>query len=1072
MHLTDEVTSEVQFIRQRSRPQGPAQRTSRDRGSHAAARPVSCHRCGGSHSPESCRFKGAACNFCKRKGHIERVCRAKSNSLTPRQKRILKASSSTNSEKESADSLCVNATHISTHNVSATPFTATVLLNNTPVKMEVDSGAALTLISEATYRQLPADSGLDLFPSVPVLRDFQGQPIPILGASNVSVKYGPFSGILQVVVAKGKRCNLLGRNWFNHLKIQLTGVHQVTNRSIEELLEKYAELFSDSLGVVKGPPVTLYTDDSVAPIQMSARRVPFALKHRIEEELNRLVSQGILEPVLHTTWATPIVPVVKSNGDIRICGDYKCTVNKALRKDLYKIPSVNELLTTLKKGKVFAKLDLAQAYQQLVVDEASAELQTIITHKGAFKPKRLQYGISSAPGIFQRFMDTLLANLDDVVTYFDDVLVVARSEAELASTLKQVFHRLLQAGIRLKRDKCVFGLQNVNFLGYRIDASGIHPSEGKVAVIHNFPSPENKQQLQAFLGLLNFYHNFLANKAEIAEPLHRLLDNNSKWSWTHRHAEAFKRLKQLISSNLVLTQYDDSLPLTLTCDASPHGVGCVLAHITASGIEKPIAFHSRTLSSAERKYAQIDREALAIIVGIKKFHEYVFGRHVEIRTDHKPLLGLLARAMQTPVGMSPRMVRWSILLSAYDYDLVYRPGKEISNADALSRIPQAVELADDSQPLEVLMLESMHNPPITAHVIAQETSRDPVLDRVKKWTQKGWPRNSVPEAFKPFGPHRSELSVHKDCVLRDSRVVIPLSLRTQVLQLLHAGHPGIVRMKSLARSYVWWPGLDRDVEKTVLSCLQCQENRHNPPRENEHRWPEARTPWSRIHVDFFGPFQGKMFMIVVDAFSKWVEVKIVPTASTKAAVSVLRTLFATHGIPDSVVSDNGTAFTSAEFLEFVKSNCIQHLTTAPFHPASNGQAERLVQSTKEALRKESAKEWNVRLARLLLAQHSTPSSATGKSPAELLLNRRLVTLLDKLRPEEAHADVVEHRKRRAFETDDLVFARCFQQSKKWIPAVVVSRLGQLMYVVRTSQGQVWKRHVDQLFSRQPNAVAQ
>ncbi|KHJ39809.1 hypothetical protein D918_10165 [Trichuris suis] len=376
--------------------------------------------------------------------------------------------------------------------------------------------------------------------------------------------------------------------------------------------------------------------------------------------------------------------------------------------------------------------------------------------------------------------------------------------------------------------------------------------------------------------------------------------------------------------------------------------------------------------------------------------------------------------MQTPVGMSPRMVRWSILLSAYDYDLVYRPGKEISNADALSRIPQAVELADDSQPLEVLMLESMHNPPITAHVIAQETSRDPVLDRVKKWTQKGWPRNSVPEAFKPFGPHRSELSVHKDCVLRDSRVVIPLSLRTQVLQLLHAGHPGIVRMKSLARSYVWWPGLDRDVGKTVLSCLQCQENRHNPPRENEHRWPEARTPWSRIHVVFFGPFQGKMFMIVVDAFSKWVE----------------------------------------------------HLTTAPFHPASNGQAERLVQSTKEALRKESAKEWNVRLARLLLAQHSTPSSATGKSPAELLLNRRLVTLLDKLRPEEAHADVVEHRKRRAFETDDLVFARCFQQSKKWIPAVVVSRLGQLMYVVRTSQGQVWKRHVDQLFSRQPNAVAQ
>ncbi|KFD50698.1 hypothetical protein M513_08505, partial [Trichuris suis] len=190
---------------------------------------------------------------------------------------------------------------------------------------------------------------------------------------------------------------------------------------------------------------------------------------------------------------------------------------------------------------------------------------------------------------------------------------------------------------------------------------------------------------------------------------------------------------------------------------------------------------------------------------------------------------------------------------------------------------------------------------ITAHVIAKETSLDSVLDRVRKWTQKGWPRNPVPEAFKPFVPHRSELSVHKDCVLRDSRVEIPLPLRTQVLQLLHAGQPGIV----------WWPGLDKDVEKTVLSCLPCQENRHNLPRENEHRWPEARTPWSKIHVEFFGKTVPRE--------------AIVQTVSTKAAVSVLRTLFATHGIPDYVVNDNSTAFTSAEFAEFMKSNCIQHL---------------------------------------------------------------------------------------------------------------------------------------------------
>ncbi|OUC42203.1 hypothetical protein D917_10354, partial [Trichinella nativa] len=163
------------------------------------------------------------------------------------------------------------------------------------------------------------------------------------------------------------------------------------------------------------------------------------------------------------------------------------------------------------------------------------------------------------------------------------------------------------------------------FLGYRIDAEGIHPSEKKVEAIHKAPRPKNKQELQAFM----------ANKAEAAEPLHRLLDKVALWKWTHRHEKAFQKVKALITSNAVLAEYDDQLPLILTCDASPHGVGCVLAHRLPCGREAPIAFHSRTLAAAERKYAQIDREALAIIVGVKKFHNYVFGRHVEIRTDHK-----------------------------------------------------------------------------------------------------------------------------------------------------------------------------------------------------------------------------------------------------------------------------------------------------------------------------------------------------------------------------------------------------------------------------------------------------
>uniref|UniRef100_A0A5S6QCJ0 Reverse transcriptase domain-containing protein n=1 Tax=Trichuris muris TaxID=70415 RepID=A0A5S6QCJ0_TRIMR len=256
---------------------------------------------------------------------------------------------------------------------------------------------------------------------------------------------------MVAVVVKGQRCNLVGRNWFKPLGINLDGIYQLNLSPLHQLVDEYADLFSRKIIAVKTPPVTLHVDGSVPPIQMSARRVPFALKDRISQEIDRLVEQDILDPVQHAEWTTPIVPTIKGDGSVSICGDYKCTVSKALQKDLYQIPVVNDVLSMLKKGKIFAKLDLAQAYQQLPVDEASAKLQTIITHKGAFKPTKLQFGIASAPGIFQRFMDTVFANLKWVVPYFDDVLIVAESTMELLEVLNEVSNRLHRIGMRLKR---------------------------------------------------------------------------------------------------------------------------------------------------------------------------------------------------------------------------------------------------------------------------------------------------------------------------------------------------------------------------------------------------------------------------------------------------------------------------------------------------------------------------------------------------------------------------------------------------------------------------------------------
>ncbi|XP_058023902.1 uncharacterized protein K02A2.6-like, partial [Ahaetulla prasina] len=646
-------------------------------------------------------------------------------------------------------------------------------------------------------------------------------------------------------------------------------------------------------------------------IRLKARRVPFALKPKIDQELEKLVSQGILVPVDHAKWETPIVTPVKPDGSVRICADYKATLNKALQKSAYPVPVVQHLLHSLGQGQVFAKLDLAQAYQQLPVDSSTAEAQTIVTHRGAFKCTRLQFGVSVAPGLFQNLMERLLQGLPGVVPYFDDVLVSA-------------------------------------FLGYWIDREGIHPTESKVRAIRKAPAPQNKTELQAFLGLVNFYAVFLKNKATIAEPLHKLLAKTAVWSWGKAEAKAFEGVKNLLSSDSLLIQYNGTLPLVLVCDASPYGVGAVLSHRLPNGTEAPIAYYSRTMSSAERNYSQLDREALAIVSGVKKFHEYVFGHDFEIVTDHRPLLGLLAGDRPTPVALSPRLTRWTIFLAAYSYKLLHRPGKELGHADALSRCPLPETIEDPTPGTPILLIDSLDSGPVTSKEVARASYKDITIRTVIGWVQRGWPA-APGERFKEFVKKREELSVQGGCLLWGDRVVIPEKLRKNVLELLHEGHPGIMRMKGLARSYVWWPLMDKEISDRVGKCQACQESRPLPPTAPIREWEKPQGPWSRIHIDFAGPFHGQTFLVVVDAYSKWLEIILMRSTTAESVISVLRHLFVTHGLPDTLVSDNGPQFTATQFEGYLAEEGIRHVLSAPFHLATNGLAERFVRSAKEAL---------------------------------------------------------------------------------------------------------------------------
>ena len=324
---------------------------------------------------------------------------------------------------------------------------------------------------------------------------------------------------------------------------------------------------------------------------------------------------------------------------------------------------------------------------------------------------------------------------------------------------------------------------------------------------------------------------------------------------------------------------------------------------------------------------------------------------------------------------------------------------------------------------------------------------------------------------------RDELSTHNGCILWGNRVVIPARGQRQLLEDLHTAHPGIVRMKNLARSYLWWPGLDADIEGKVKSCEVCQLHRAAPAAAPLHPWEWPEKPWSRIHIDHAGPFMGQLFLIVIDAYSKWIEVYPTSSTSATATIEILRRAFATHGLPEMVVSDNGTGFASEEFGNFMTKNGILHVKTAPRHPSSNGLVERSVRIFKEGMKKLEGSGGTVhtKLSRFLLAYRSTPQTTTGVTPAELLFNRRLRTRLDLIRPDVRHREETQQlsqkeqhdntRTAQQFAEGDKVLVKNFSSGPKWKKAHIESRTGPLSYTVKYEDGVVTRRHVDHLLKR-------
>ena len=948
--------------------------------------------------------------------------------------------------------------------ISNCPIKVKLLLNDTSnTCFEVDTGSFVS-----TLRQDDAiRAGICIIPTSETALAYGGASIHLLGECIIPVRLGDVSKEVKFLVVDNKEVNLFGRDLCNVFNINLA-VPSDTNSFYNiknDVLKKHAEYLSEDFKSCVKETVSLnLTPPDCKPIFAKARPVPVKMKSKVDAEINRLVDAGILTKVYRSNWASPTVNVIKKNGQVRLCGDFSSTVNCYLDPVNYPLPSIDDVISQMNNSKVFSKLDLQNAYLQLPLDSNSKQFCTINTCSGLYAFNFLPFGLTASSGIFQSFISKLLNGIPGVINYQDDILIHSSDINQHNVTLDKVLTVLKEAGIKLNNKKCDFYVTKVEYLGHIFDANGVQPNPDKIRAIIDAPAPRNVKQTQAFVGLCNYYSRFIRNFASKFAPLYALLKKNAQFKWNEEQQQCFDLIKKLFKNHGVLKIFDSNKETLLETDSSAYGTAAVLMQRDNPGeMWYPIEFASRTLNSNEQNYSNLEREALSVIFGVTKFRKYLLGLPFVIHNDQMPLRKLFAHNASIPLNCSARVQRWALKLSQFNYEFIYSKGVDNVNSDCLSRIPLS-DTEHVCEPYELIFsINSINVMPITCHDIKNHTNMSKDLTELKHFIKYGFPNRLNNQNLKIFQSKANQLSIFDDCIMFGNRVFIPESLRTIVLNQIHDGHPGISAMKSIARSIIWYPNLDIDIENLVKSCNQCMAVAAKPKKSNV-QWPIPKRVWSRVHIDHFF-FENHICLVVVDALSRYIECEIVKNTSAAETIEALRLVFSRNGLCDVIVSDNCSSFTAQDFGDFLKQNGIEHITSPPYQPASNGQAEVSVRIIKDMMKKNKCNlSFKSRLSKVLMQYRSCPHSVTKSSPSVALNGRKLITVRDKLNPHFCTAEKsTESKSIRTFETGDKVFVLNLREGEKWLEGTVIQKLGINVYGVHIeSLNVIWKRHANQL----------
>ncbi|XP_017476105.1 PREDICTED: uncharacterized protein K02A2.6-like isoform X2 [Rhagoletis zephyria] len=1044
-----------------------------------------CWQCGRMHFVRECSFTSHKCTQCGKVGHKEGYCSCFSERKPAMAKR-------NETKKKSRKRKFIRSVFTACENGSHNRRFVTIEINGVGLQLQHDTGSDVTIISTQNWKRIGSPSLRSCQKS---FRDASANQISIAGEFEADIVMKGKKK--QATITVSPNLNLLGTDIISLFELWDTRITEYTScRNVQtsskltqpNLLAMFPSIFRDEIGHFTAQKVHLQLKPQAVPVFRPKRSIAYAARDQVERELKRLEDEGIISPINFSKWSAPIVVVKKASGDVRICGDYSTGLNDQLEPHTFPLPLPDEIFVNFNGCSYFSIVD---AYMQIEVDEDTKKLLVINTHRGLYTFNRLAPGVKSAPGAFQQVMESLLSGIRGVFPYLDDVVIATKSKEQNINAVIQIFERFKLHNITVNFNKCKFFQKSCTYLGYHIDKNGISPDKSKINKILELPPPKDVSELRTFLGAINYYGKFIREMRALRNPLDVLLKTDSKWVWSSQCQQHFNKFKELLSSDLLLTHYDPRLPIKVAADGSNVGLGAYICHIYPDGKDNAIAHASRSLTQAEKNYSQIEKEGLALVFAVVKFHKYLYGRKFYLHTDHKPLLAIFGNKKGIPAHSANRLQRWALTLMSYDFMLEYIPTREFGAADILSRLTRNTTRPNEDTIIACCQLErevkqsaveALENLPVTFQMIQNATLKDKVLQEVISYLKNGkWP-NTITDDLRSYYIHRDALGIVENCIMLKDRLVIPYCFHKRILQQLHKGHQGIERTKSLSRSYVYWPGLDEEIKRFVQGCGKCAAVAKTLPKTTLSLWPIAEHPMQRVHIDIAGPVNGIYYFLIIDAYSKWPQIYQVNSITSASILNCIADFTSQFGNPELIVSDNGTQFSSKTFSDFCKSQGIIHKFTAPYHPQSNGQAERFVDTLKRALKKlEGAGTTKQILQTFLKTNRVTPNrSAQGKSPADLFVGRRLRTELDLLKISKPHSNQrnermeqqfnrQNHAQERSYKIGDPVYAKLYKLNESfWAPGIITKILGKVNCEVRIENSNIFKAvksHANQLRSR-------